>query len=150
VTPDDLALLERTVTELHPRGDEVAADFYRRLFDRVPEARMLFTTDLVEQRQKFFATLTEIVTSLHDLTAVAEPTHELGARHRAYGVQPHHYGEVGQVLVDTMAAAMGERFTAAHRTAWTRGFDLVAELMQQGASPPPTKPRLGDRTRAPK
>lgn len=149
MTPDDLALLERTVAELRPRGDEIAADFYRRLFERVPETRALFATDLAEQRQKFFATLSEIVTSLHDLAAVSEPARDLGSRHRAYGVQTHHYGVVGEVLVDTMAAALGASFTEAHRAAWTRGYDLVAELMQQGASPPPAKPRLGDRHRPP-
>jgi hemoglobin-like flavoprotein len=147
VTPDDLAILERTVADLQARGDEVAADFYRRLFDRLPDLRVLFADDLSDQRQKFFATLTEIASSLRDLSRVVEPAHDLGSRHRTYGVQPSHYAIVGEVLVDTLAQALGDEFTDEHRAAWTRGYDLVAELMQQGASPASERPRLGDRQR---
>ena len=145
MTPDDLALLEQTMTRLETRGDEVSAEFYRRLFERIPEARSLFATDLTEQRQKFFATLTEIANSLRDLSKVTEPAHELGSRHRTYGVQPGHYAQVGEALIETLAVSLGDEFTPAHREAWTRGYDLVAELMQQGAAPTPTRPRLSNR-----
>jgi hemoglobin-like flavoprotein len=149
VTPDQLALLEDTIDALATRGDEITTCFYDRLFARLPEVRALFPDDLTDQREKFFSTLTEIARSLRHLERVTEPAHELGARHRTYGVVSGHYPVVGEVLVGALGEVLGEWFTDAHREAWTKGYDLVAELMQQGGRPTPERPRLGDRRRPP-
>jgi hemoglobin-like flavoprotein len=145
VTPEDIALLQETVASISEQADEVVADFYRRLFERIPEARAMFPEDLTEQREKFFDTLTEIVTSLHDLSAVASTAHEMGSQHRTYGVHAHHYSALGDALIEAMAAGLGERFTERHHEAWTRGYHLVAELMQQGGAAQARLTKLSDR-----
>jgi hemoglobin-like flavoprotein len=58
----------------------------------------------------------------------------LGQRHGDYGVTAAHYDSVGAALLDTLAAGLGDRFTAETRDAWIGMYRLVASTMQEGAN----------------
>lgn len=60
----------------------------------------------------------------------------LGQRHAGYGVAEAHYASVGAALLETLAAGLGEGFTAEVREAWTAMYGHVARTMQQGAAAP--------------
>ncbi len=47
----------------------------------------------------------------NDLDPLVEILKKLGRKHKVYGVLPPHYDVVGQALVETLAAAMGDEFT---------------------------------------
>ena len=145
MTPDDIELVQQTVDQISRMGDQVVAEFYRRLFDRVPEARAMFGDEMDVQRQKFLDTLTQIVAALTDLASLTASARDLGSRHRTYGVQARHYDEVREVLIETMAATLGDRFTDRHAAAWRQGWALISEIMQQGTEVDRRAPRLSDR-----
>ena len=145
VTPEQISLVQDSVDALAARGDDVVRAFYERLFERAPETRAMFPDDMAELRQNFLVTLTGIVGALGDFDGLAAQTRSLGARHRGYGVTARHYLAVREALVDTMAAELGDAFTDRHAEAWRKSYDLMAELMQQGAAPVGSGPRIGDR-----
>ena len=92
----DLDALETSFDLVAPRGDELMALFYARLFATAPAVKPLFAhTDLQRQKQMLLSALVLLRNSLRDLDAVVPTLHRLGARHVGYGAKPAHYAVVG-------------------------------------------------------
>ncbi len=144
MTPEQIELVQSSMQELGA-GDDVVRRFYDRVFELAPETRSLFPDDMEELRTGFLATLTELVASLHELPDLALQSRALGARHRGYGVQASHYAVVRAALLDTLASTLGDGFTPAHAAAWGQAYDLLAEVMQQGAAASAGGPSIASR-----
>ena len=136
MTPDELALVQSTFTEVKERSADVSPAFYRRLCAAAPELRDLFPADMEAQHRKFMDELTAIVEAVTDLDRMLDRTMPLGRRHLEYGARPSHYRLVGDALLATFADELGERWTPEAAAAWTLAYRLVAETMLQGASSP--------------
>jgi hemoglobin-like flavoprotein len=54
----------------------------------------------------------------------------LGERHAGYGVQPHHYTLVKEVLLWACEQALGDAFTPDVRAAWSCAYGELAHAMQ--------------------
>jgi hemoglobin-like flavoprotein len=134
VTPEQITLVESSIEQLRSGLDELATDFYRRLFAAEPEVRVLFTTDVVEQQRRFVEQLDAIVHAIRDFDAFSAVAAELGLRHQTYGVCPRHYVLAGPPLLAAIAAALGERWTTDVEAAWRRAYNLTAEAMMAGAA----------------
>ena len=134
MTPDQIAEIETSLDRLAPVLLDVAAEFYERLFAHAPEIRELFTEDLAKQRAVFRSELGMIVLSIRDHETFLRQLHDLGARHRGYGVRAGHYRSAGPHLIAALAAASGDTWTPATEEAWRLAYNLVAESMMEGAS----------------
>ena len=137
MTPEQIALVERTLAEIAPELDTVVADFYRRLFAADPALPALFSRDPAAQRAKFVAGLDEILGAVRDHGSFARRTAALGADHEGYGVRPRDYLTAGSALLDALGTALGPRWTVAVAEAWTRAYDLVSAAMLAGTSATP-------------
>jgi nitric oxide dioxygenase len=141
MTPEQITLVESSMEHARFGFGELAADFYRRLFAAEPQLRELFPNDVTEQQQKFIEQLDAMVNAIRDFDAFTASATELGLRHHAYGVRPHHYALVGPPLLQALAAALGERWTADVEEAWRRAYNFTAEAMMAGAAEEPaTRP----------
>ena len=107
--------------------------FYRRLFETDPSLRPLFKDDLELQAQKLARMLDAVVTRLDDLDAFVPLLREMGARHELYHVRDEHYQVVGDVLIETLAQALGRTFTAETEIAWATAYSLIAQTMKSAA-----------------
>ena len=134
MTPEDIALVQQTMSEVSGSMETLTATFYERLFARNPSLQSLFGSDPASQRRKFGEELTEIVAVIRDFHRLTARTHELGARHERYGVTASHYGDVEAALLGTLEEVLGARFTPDVASAWRQAFDLVAETMIEGAT----------------
>jgi hemoglobin-like flavoprotein len=134
MTPEQIALVQSSYQRLGTRLPAMAARFYQELFRRDPALRPLFTTDLAEQQVRFAAKLTEIVQAMPCLDELLAHTRALGARHVGYGVRAADYQTLGAVLLDALAAVLGDNFDAPTREAWAIAYNLVAETMLEGAA----------------
>jgi hemoglobin-like flavoprotein len=139
VTPEQIALVEETIAVLAPSLDDVADEFYRRLFAADPAVRKLFTTDLATQRTKFAAELAEIMGALRHHDVFLERAETLGGNHRGYGVTAAHYRTVGVALLGALARALGEMWTTDVEDAWRLAYNLTAEAMMAGAASAPVR-----------
>jgi hemoglobin-like flavoprotein len=136
MTPDQIALVRQSFAPLAAQREAVAAAFYDELFAREPGLRTLFGSDLAAQGKKLMAALALVVGGLDRLEALAPELTTLAQRHVAYGVEPQHYDLVGQALIATLAAGLGEAFTPALREAWTCAYGALAKTMVAAAYDP--------------
>lgn len=139
-----IALVESTFTAVTPFTDQLSRLFYERLFQLDPSVRAMFPADLVAQRQKLIDELAAIVDSLGRLHELVARTTDLGSRHEAYGVEPHHYDLVLDALLYALTTCIPQAMTPAATLAWRRAYHLIAETMMHGAAHGPSTPRTPD------
>lgn len=132
MTPEQIRLVQSSFTRLKPSTAEVAASFYRRLFELDPTLRALFRDDMVQQGERLMQMIGAAVGLLNRPETLFPVLHSLGARHVGYGVRPEHYDTVGAALIHTLQAGLGNAFTDELRVAWLRLFDTVRSEMLGG------------------
>jgi hemoglobin-like flavoprotein len=129
MTPDSLTRLRRSLGELLPHRERFAVRLYDNLFAELPESRMMFSSDLFQQREKLVATLTTVVNNADKLDELDDAIRQLGRHHDEYGVRPEHYVVLRDVLLETIGEELGDAFSPADRNAWTEFYDDVARRM---------------------
>jgi nitric oxide dioxygenase len=140
MTPERKRLVFDSWQRLAPDHDRVAAAFYDRLFDIDPHARTLFVrTNMIEQRAKVIAMLSDIVRNLDRLDALFPIVVGLGRRHREYGVEERDYDRVREALLGAIGAALGDDFTPAVRDAWEETYALTAGVMKRAGDMAPAR-----------
>lgn len=107
--------------------------FYANLFKVAPGVRPLFPEDMFEQSEKLWNTIVKVVESASDLTELETELKALGARHVNYGAEPAHYVVVTEVLIQTIATLMNDRWTEETHETWKTALGEVCALMLEGA-----------------
>ena len=134
MTPEQIKLVQESFQEVGFQSDAAATIFYHRLFTLQPTLRLMFPADLTEQKQKLMKTLGFAVGSLTKLDALVPALAALGRNHALYGVKDEHYALVGSALIWTLNELLGaEVFTRETAIAWTKMYEIVADVMQQAA-----------------
>lgn len=134
MTPDQIRLVQASFARAKAGSADLAAHFYRRLFEIDPALRELFRGDMHRQGERLLQMLGAAVGLLGRPETLFPVLHSLGARHAGYGVQPAHYDSVGSALLDTLAEALGPGFTHELHAAWTRLLAVVRQEMLQDAT----------------
>ena len=128
---------------LADRMPELAAAFYVRLFQVLPESRALFKIDIALQSQHLAAALAIIVRNLRLLDVLEEPLAELGVHHARVGVRPEQYPIVCRAMVETLRDGSGTTWSPTLENDWTQALEAVSRIMMNGAlrELSPTPPR---------
>ena len=126
-------LVRTSFALVRPDAAAVARSFYARLFENDPSLRTLFRGDLERQGERLMSMIASAVDLLGRPEALLPVLRDLGARHVAYGVVERHYASVGQALLATLEAGLGERFTVDVRDAWVAVYDVISGTMLEGA-----------------
>ena len=127
--PNDIDRIRESFNFLLPLQEDAAEAFYHELFERYPDVRDMFPEDMSEQTGKLWSVLVTAVESLDDFEALRPTLRNLGQSHVGYGVAPAHYDAVAEVLIDTVAYAMGPEFGERHRSAWSTVLGAVSSEM---------------------
>jgi len=130
MTPDTIATVKRTWSQVAPMKQAAGAMFYDRLFDRHPELEPMFTGDMQAQAEKLMRMVDTAVNALDRLDRVAPAIEKLGVRHHDYGVRPEHYDQVGAALLWPLRQGLGDEFTPEVEAAWGEVYAVLAETMQ--------------------
>jgi len=134
MTPKQIELVQSSWAKVKPISEKAAELFYGKLFELNPAFRELFSEDMTEQGRKLMAMINTAVNSLNNLTAVVPAVQEMGKRHVGYGVKDEDYDVVGEALLWTLGAGLGDDFTDAVKTAWTETYILLATTMKNAAA----------------
>mmetsp|Transcript_10147 Transcript_10147/g.14343 ORF Transcript_10147/g.14343 Transcript_10147/m.14343 type:complete len:152 (+) Transcript_10147:105-560(+) len=130
--------------------EEIAGDIlFRKIFTIAPEAQSLFpfAKNYAHMSEEMFkskrfkhhakgviSTVNVAVSMLGpDLEPLVKILKDLGKKHVQYGVLKPHYEIVGQALIETLAAAMGDKFTNDVKNAWISVYDVISSTMIEGA-----------------
>lgn len=133
----NLELLELSFSQIKDRETEFANYFYHHLFADYPMIQPLFAnSNMQEQRKKLFQSLILIVDSLRKPDVLTAALKGLGTRHIQYGVLPEHYPIVGRTLIKSFALCLQESWTSALEQAWVEAYEVVTQLMLEGADYP--------------
>jgi len=120
------------VVERQPR---LTSRFYEILFQRYPEAKLLFHRNKPELQEKMLTdTLVAVMDRLDDAPWLTATLKGMGAKHVEYGVTNEMYGWVGASLLATLAEVAGKDWTPELEAAWTEAYGAIAGLMQAGAA----------------
>ena len=133
MTPEQVAIVQRTAAAVAQDGDRFARTFYDHLFERRPSARCLFPEDLELQRSRLLEEIMRLVHAAADLPSFLERARELGRRHQGYGVRSEDYPAVGDALVEAVADVTSDQWDAEAEAAWRRVYVLISEAMLEGA-----------------
>ena len=129
----EIDLIQESFKKVAPISEQAAEIFYNRLFELDPEVRKLFKTDLKEQGKKLMATLGFVVKGLKKLDEIVPDVEALAVRHNDYGVKDEDYTTVGNALLYTLKAGLGDDFTPEVRSAWVSAYKLLADTMKAAA-----------------
>jgi hemoglobin-like flavoprotein len=132
-TMTQIELVQKTFAVVAPLADDVAALFYRRLFEIDPSLESMFKGNMADQRHKLMVMLTTAVKGLPRLDRLVPVLMDLGRRHAKYGVDDRHYDTVGAALLWTLEKGLGAAFTPEVKDAWTAVYDVLATTMKAGA-----------------
>ncbi|CAB9496311.1 shock protein 75 kDa, mitochondrial [Seminavis robusta] len=103
-------------------------------FEQIDDA--MFTSPEFQKHAKNVVSMLDTAVQFlgPDLQVLEEQLVSLGARHVRYGVLPEHYPVVGQALLETLATALGDKFTPSLKEAWTGVYGFVTTNMLKGAN----------------
>ena len=130
----DVARLRASWRSAEALGDSVPEYFYAALFVASPDLRELFPASMSAQRDRLFAALGRIVSSVDDSSSLVTYLHQMGADHRRFDVDAKDYPVVGAALLTTLAHFLGETWTEDLAADWGEAYQLVAAVMQEGAA----------------
>ncbi|MBX3316485.1 MAG: hypothetical protein KF902_06435 [Phycisphaeraceae bacterium] len=132
----DRGLIDRlsaSFNALRPAAGDLAAAFYRRLFEKAPHVRDMFTQPIEVQQQKLIASLETIVQFLTDPPAQRAFLRDLGKRHANYGARPEHYNLVIETFLEAIEEVTGGLLDPMVKSEWRMVMRLVSDAMIDGA-----------------
>jgi nitric oxide dioxygenase len=123
-------LAQQAFATVQPFADELGLLFYSRLFELDGALRGLFKHDLANQAHSLMTMLQLAIEELDAPEEFSRALHNLGVRHRDYGVQPEQYATVRAALLWTFAHALGPAFTPEVEAALTEILSIITDQMQ--------------------
>jgi hemoglobin-like flavoprotein len=136
MTPHQIEILKLSFAKIMPFKDQAAELFYCRLFELDPSLRLMFKSDMTEQKQKLMLAIAMVVTNLEKMDSLLPTVRELGRRHKTYGVRNRHYDIVGAALLWTLEIGLGAGWSDELAEAWKHAYRRVANAMIEGAESP--------------
>ena len=136
MTPRQIEIVKMSFAKILPFKEQAAELFYCRLFELDPSLRLMFKSDMTEQKQKLMVALALVVSNLEKPDNLMPSARELGKRHKSYGVQPRHYDVFGDAMLWTLEIALGASWDKEMAASWKATYDLLAAAMIEGAGAP--------------
>ncbi len=130
----DADLIRSTYLIVLTQSDEFATSFYQILFEKYPDVRALFSeTDLEKQKKKLMESLDLVLVNVHSPKAFSSILKDLGKRHVKYGAVLTDYPLVGDALLQALEKHLGTEWNPNVKHAWTLAYQIIADLMAEGA-----------------
>lgn len=133
MTPEQINLVKENFNQIAPLAEQVAAEFYRHLFQIDASRKPLFKEDLSEQKKNLMTMLKFAVGTLDRMDVFKPSLEKLGRRHVAYGVRDKHYKTVGTALILTLRTMRGAALTEQLEAARIAAYTLIADTMRCAA-----------------
>ncbi len=135
--PNDPGLLLRAVDVLAGSRTEMAADFYRRLFERHPQLQPYFEdSDSIVLERMFVTALRSMMMASSSPPEFAQQVDQITERHQPRHINPEYFELFTEVLLETLADYAGDAWTPEVEAAWSAVATQTAGALS-ASSPPP-------------
>ncbi|MEE8056572.1 MAG: globin domain-containing protein, partial [Pseudomonadales bacterium] len=146
MTPEQIKLVQDSWQKVELIAEQAADIFYSTLFEMDPSVKLLFKGDIKQQGEKLMNMIGAAVGLLDRTEQLIPVVQKLGERHGGYGVIADHYDTVGEALLDTLDAGLGDDFTDDVRAAWAEVYGILAKTMIDAADNLTTSHSKGSET----
>jgi hemoglobin-like flavoprotein len=133
MTPESIARIRASFSEVARQPRALAARFYEELFLMAPQLRTLFPGDLTSLQGHFEAALALVIRNLEDMPALQDSLRDLGVQHVQWRARPQDYVIVRDAIVAAIRGASGS-WDATLEEDWRRAITMIAVPMLQGAA----------------
>jgi hemoglobin-like flavoprotein len=131
--PATVQIVRDSCARLPPETVELTREFYRQLFEMVPEARAMFPEDMSAQHDRLLAALLAAVRTLDRPEVVEDHLRRWGVVHRRmHRVTDELYVYVGHALVRALNKIQGHLETSV-ASSWIAVYEWMAAVMIDGA-----------------
>jgi hemoglobin-like flavoprotein len=131
--PETVKIVRASCAQLPSDQTELAREFYRQLFEMVPEARAMFPEDMSLQNERLLGAILSTVRHLDQPQFVEAHLRRWGAEHRrSHQVSNDLYIYVAHALVRALARIIGYLETSV-ASAWMAVYEWMAAVMIDGA-----------------
>jgi hemoglobin-like flavoprotein len=133
---DDKTLVQTSWARVSGDLQAVGELFYSKLFAAHPELKtgLFGKSDMKVQPLRLMQMVDGAVGLLGETDKLVAELLKLGERHYYYGVRAEHYPIVGEFVIATLAAGLGEHFTEEVKGAWLRTYGVIQDTMLKGAA----------------
>ena len=99
ITPRQVDLIRRSFDSMWPVRGKLAALFYLRFFELVPDARPLFPMEMERQNLKLMDMIAAIVGAIENKELFRSILIHIGRDHVRFGAKPQHFVAFGDALI---------------------------------------------------
>lgn len=134
LTPEQAAIVKSTVPILAQHGVAITSKFYADMLAANPALKNIFNHThqaTGHQARALAGSLYAYAAHLDDLGALGPAVELICHKHASLGIQREHYAVVGEFLLGTMKAVLGEAATEEVLDAWGAAYWQLAEIMIQ-------------------
>ena len=133
MTPESIARLRSSFSEVAAQPRVLAGRFYKELFEAAPHLRALFPADMTSLQGHFEAALALVIRNLEDMTVLQDSLRDLGAQHVGWGAKPGDYAIVRDAIIRALRASSAN-WNDDLQADWHRAITAIAIPMLQGAA----------------
>jgi hemoglobin-like flavoprotein len=133
MTPEAIARIRTSFSEISAEPRALAGRFYSELFAAAPQLRGLFPADLTSLQGHFEAALALVIRNLEEMRTLEQPLRDLGAQHVGWGAKPEDYATVRGALVRAIRSSSAT-WSDELETDWRLAITAIAVPMLQGAA----------------
>ncbi|WP_282135706.1 globin family protein [Seonamhaeicola maritimus] len=131
-----ITLVQDSFKKVRPIADTAAELFYAKLFQLDPPLKQLFPVNqesMKVQGNKLMSMLGVAVSGLNNFETLVPVLEDLGKRHLEYKVEEFNYYTVGEALIATLEAGLGDEFTYEVKNAWVDAYTTMTNVMMNAA-----------------
>lgn len=139
LTAPQIAAVRSSFSILAERGDDLAEVFFTRLLAAQPLLRALLPRNTFERNRDLLAWIGTITQNLHRVEAISFLLEDAGQRAQRAGIQPFHFGQARDALIDSMRQILSEpgagaaQWTPDLESLWTESLNVATSVMIRGA-----------------
>lgn len=133
LTEKQIELINNSFEKVGANRPELVEMFYTRLFCLEPDLRDEFETRYRNQTLSIDSFLQMALLATQNPDAVASVLRDVGVKNAKLGQSSSHYPIINEILIDTLAAEVGDAWTAEVSIAWATLLEFVSQTMVEGA-----------------
>lgn len=132
LTSDQVTIIKATVPVLAQHGNSITTKFYHDMIDANPELKNVFNNThqaTGHQAQALAGALYAYAANIDNLGALSPALELICHKHASLFIKPEQYSIVGEHLIKTMKAVLGDAATPAILDAWGAAYWQLADIM---------------------
>jgi len=129
LSPSTIETIKATIPVLKEHADAISTTMYDILFYKYPETQRLFKSSPDSQPKILAAAVTAYAMNIDNLDALSGAVAKMSAAHVRTNIKPEHYPMVGESLINSMKAVLGDAATPQITDAWTEAYFFLSDIL---------------------